>query len=128
MPPISAKFFNFPLFSFNLTFFAQFRFFGFPPVLTMMHLCIMLYTYWTPLSDYIMRVAVLPSSTPCPSASLGLDLEMFVVEVFLACVSISGLVTTDSMFRGFKCWTMYQWLLPPMKDLHCWRARLSASL
>ena len=57
-PPISAKFVNFPvnltkfknlpLFSFNLRFSLNFRFL-LPPILTMMHLCIMLYTYWTPL-------------------------------------------------------------------------------
>ena len=48
-PTISAKFINFPIFSFNLSFFGLIYVFSFPPILTMMHLCIILYRYWTPL-------------------------------------------------------------------------------
>src|SRR6218665_1667168 len=50
LPYIHKCFLNFPLI------FVQFTFFGliidvfcFPPIFTMMHLCIMLYAYWTPL-------------------------------------------------------------------------------
>src|SRR6218665_236222 len=54
-PHIFAKFINFPLFSFNLRFSAKFTYFWLnymfllPPILIVMHLFIMLYTYWTPL-------------------------------------------------------------------------------
>jgi len=47
LSPISAKFINLSLYSFNLVF--CFTFFASPYFLTLMHLCIMLYTYWTPL-------------------------------------------------------------------------------
>src|SRR6218665_3998418 len=46
--PISAKFLNSPYFRSNYVLLASFTFL-LPPILTMMHLCIMLYTYWTPL-------------------------------------------------------------------------------
>ena len=42
-----AKFINFLIFV-QFTFLLNLRFL-FPPILIMMHLCIMLYTYWTPL-------------------------------------------------------------------------------
>ena len=58
--PYSPKIYKFPSYFRRIyTFphsFVQFTFFGLiyvlfllPPILTMMHLCIMLYTYWTPL-------------------------------------------------------------------------------
>src|SRR6218665_2647479 len=46
--PISTKCINLPIFI-KFTFFLQFTLFASLPNLTMMHLCIMLYTYWTPL-------------------------------------------------------------------------------
>src|SRR6218665_480044 len=42
--PISANLYISPVFSQNFPFLD-------PSILTVMHLCIMLYTYWTPLSD-----------------------------------------------------------------------------
>src|SRR6218665_1178185 len=62
-PPISTNFiffptyfrksYKFPLFLFNLVFVPSFGFF-FPPTWTMMHLCIMLYTYWEPLALFVL--------------------------------------------------------------------------
>src|SRR6218665_2214509 len=46
--PISAKFLNSPYFRSNYVLLASLTFL-LPPMLTIMHLCIMLYTYWTPL-------------------------------------------------------------------------------
>src|SRR6218665_1177530 len=45
---ISAKFLNSPYFRSNYVLLASLTFL-LPPILTMRHLCIMLYTYWTPL-------------------------------------------------------------------------------
>jgi len=39
-----------PLFLFNLRLFLAYFTFVLPSILTMMHLCIMLYSYWTPLA------------------------------------------------------------------------------
>ena len=49
--PYSCKIYKFPPIFFQLTFFGLglIYVFFFLPILTMMHLCIMLYTYWTPL-------------------------------------------------------------------------------
>ena len=66
--PISTKLINSPLFQKNLLIphiFVQFPFFSclrclLPPILTMMHLRIMLYTYWTPLHSIIMKISIVP--------------------------------------------------------------------
>ena len=68
-PPISAKFINsltiFPQIYKFPTIFVQFMFFAcvgllLPPILTMMHLRIMLYKYWTPLASFTETVIVIP--------------------------------------------------------------------
>jgi len=46
-PVYFRKIYTFPPISAKLTVF--YLRFCLPPILTMMHLCIMLYTYWTPL-------------------------------------------------------------------------------
>src|SRR6218665_1756365 len=48
IPHISAKFINFHLIFVEFTFLHNLCFF-LPPILTMLHLCSMLYTYWTSL-------------------------------------------------------------------------------
>jgi len=48
-PPYIRKIYKFPLFSFNLHFWLKLLFFTSFPILTMIHLRIMPYTYWTPL-------------------------------------------------------------------------------
>ena len=53
-PSISSTFLNFHLFSFNFGFLLNYVFL-LPPILTMMHLCIMLYTCWTPLLDCLYK-------------------------------------------------------------------------
>ena len=57
--PISAK--NISLFSFNLSFFLDLRLLlPHNIILTMMHFCVMLYTYWTLLQDRLLAVRNLP--------------------------------------------------------------------
>ena len=48
-PPICTKFINFLLYFSSINVFLPNLRFLLPPILTMMHLCIILYTYWTPL-------------------------------------------------------------------------------
>jgi len=50
IPPYFHKIYKCPLVSFNLRFLLNLCFL-LPPILTRLHLCIMLYTYWTPLSS-----------------------------------------------------------------------------
>src|SRR6218665_3672130 len=47
--PISAKFINFSPIFVKFTFFCVIYVFLLPAILSMMHLCSVLYTYWTPL-------------------------------------------------------------------------------
>src|SRR6218665_1371868 len=50
-PPISTKCINFPIFLFILRGFCLIYVFLLPSILTMLHFCIMLYMYWTPLTE-----------------------------------------------------------------------------
>ena len=75
-PPISTKFINTPLFSLNLGFLLNLRFL-LPHILTMMHLCIMIYTYWTTLTlGAIQTKAVTRLLTKCGNERLLLSLPI----------------------------------------------------
>ena len=59
LPPNSAKFRNAPPYFRSIYFLSLINDFSSPPILTMMHvLCIMLFTYWTPLSKTSETVTV----------------------------------------------------------------------
>lgn len=69
-PPTSAQFINVSLFPLNFSSFPYFRsiygllnlrFLAFPLFLTIMHLCIMLDMYWTPLVRWICNPAIVAS-------------------------------------------------------------------